>query len=60
MYPLSVRKGTSRLEVFEKDAMKKDDRNHLNSMQHENYRIENWKIRENLIEAQVQSGATLQ
>ena len=29
-------RGFPRLEVFEKDAMKKDDRNHPNSMQHGN------------------------
>jgi hypothetical protein len=50
MYPLSVRKRTKGTEVFRKDAMKKDDRNHPNSMQHGNYRIENWNIRENMIE----------
>ena len=41
-------RGCTRPEVFGKDAMKKDDRNHPNSMQHGNYRIENWKIRENM------------
>ena len=39
----------TRPEVSGKDAMKKDDRNHPNSMQHGNYRIETWKIRENMI-----------
>ena len=43
-------RGCTRPEVFGKDAMKKDDRNHPNSMQHGNYRIENWNIRENMIE----------
>ena len=35
-------RGCNRPEVFGKDAMKKDDRNHPNSMQHGNDRIENW------------------
>ena len=48
----------TRPEVFGKYAMKKNDRNNPNSMQHGNYRIENWKINENIIKAQVQSGAT--
>ena len=43
-------RGCTRPEVFGKDAMKKGDRNHPNSMQHGNYIIENWKIRENIIE----------
>ena len=43
-------RGCTRPEVFGKDAMKKDDRNHPNSMQHGNYRIENWNVRENMIE----------
>ena len=51
-------RGCTRPEVFGKDAMKKGDRNHPNSMQHGNYRIENLKISENMIRAQVQSGAT--
>ena len=34
-------RGFPRLEVFEKDAMKKDDHNHPNSLQHGNYEIEN-------------------
>ena len=34
-------RGCTRPEVFGKDAMKKGDRNHPNSMQHGNYRIEN-------------------
>ena len=39
--------------------MKKGDRNHPNSVQHGNYRIETLKIlSENRIKAQVQSGAT--
>ena len=52
-------RGCTRPEVFGKDAMKKGDRNHPNSVQHGNYRIENLKIlSENRIKAQVQSGAT--
>ena len=48
--------------MFGKDAMKKGDRNHPNSMQRGNYRIEMFKIlvNEHMIEAQVQSGATAQ
>ena len=38
--------GSTRLEVFGKDAMKKGDRNHPNSMQNGNYIIENLKISE--------------
>ena len=41
-------RGCTRLEVFEKDAMKKDDHNHPNSLQQGNYEIENWKISENM------------
>ena len=44
--------------MFGKDAMKKGDRNHPNSMQHGNYRIEKSKISKNRIKAQVRSGAT--
>ena len=51
-------RGCTRPEVFGKDATKKGDRNHPNSMQHGNYRIENLKISENMIRAQVQRGAT--
>ena len=51
-------RGCTRPEVFGKDAMKKGDRNHPNSMQHGNYRIEKSKISENITKAQVQSGAT--
>ena len=48
--------------MFGKDAMKKGDRNHPNSMQHGNYRIEMFKIvvNKHMIEAQVQSGAAPQ
>ena len=53
-------RGCTRPEVFGKDAMKKGDRNHPNSMQHGNYRIENLKISENMIKAQVRSVATAQ
>jgi hypothetical protein len=45
-------RGCTRPEVFGKDAMKKGDRNHPNSMQHGNYRIENSKISENMMRAQ--------
>ena len=51
-------RGCTRPEVFGKDAMKKGDRNHPNSMQHGNYRIEKSKISKNRIKAQVRSGAT--
>ena len=53
-------RGFSRLEVFEKAATKKDNHNHLNSLQRVNYRIENIKMSRNMIKAQVQSGATAQ
>ena len=56
-------RGCTRPEVFGKDAMKKGDRNHPNSVQHGNYRIENLKIlkvSKNMIKAQVQSVATEQ
>ena len=39
-------RGFPRLEVFEKDAMKKQDHNHPNSSQNGNYEIENWKKNE--------------
>ena len=48
----------SRLEVFEKAATKKDNHNHLNSLQE--CRIENTNISGNMVNAQVQSGATAQ
>jgi hypothetical protein len=41
-------RGCTRPEVFGKDAMKKGDRNHPNSMQHGNYRIETPKIKKSL------------
>jgi hypothetical protein len=37
--------------VVRKDAMKKGDRNHPNSVQHGNYRIEKLKINENKIKS---------